>query len=96
MSYWTYICDWNKYFLVHGHKDANRMSCSGTNFYKHSQDFLVEKRITEAVGIVIHLNIVSPEYCSGQSSSQLTLLQLLFPPVETNRPGYDAHVNLAQ
>ena len=77
------------------------MSCSGTNFYKHSQDFLVEKRITEAVGIVIHivfdhLNIVSPEYCSGQSSSQLTLLQLLFPLVETNRPGYDTHVNLAQ
>ena len=77
------------------------MSCSGANFYKHSQDFLVEKRITEAAGIVIHivfdhLNIVSPEYCSGQSSSQLTLLQLPFPPVETNRPGYDTNVNLVQ
>ena len=69
------------------------MSCSGTNFYKHSQDFLVEKRITEAVGIVIHivfdhLNIASPEYCSGQSSSQLALLQSTIPPVETNRPGH--------
>ena len=59
----------------------------------HTIFHILQKRIEEYMEIVTpivfdHLNIVSPEYCSDQSSLQLIQQQLLFPPEEINMPGY--------
>ena len=59
----------------------------------HTIFHILQKIIEEYMEIVTpivfdHLNIVSPEYCSDQSSLQLIQQQLLFPPEEINMPGY--------